>query len=260
MKIKEHIEWAVGQIFRLKSAAHNKIAWTVVVAGGALFASQWWIPLLAQIIDKVTDLNTTTMLAGWQAPDPIYGTIVIVVGMAYHLFFSIWLRHHEAKVEERRLTAEEKRSAEVKQHDKPIFDGFVALLPEDDLSYFLDTLFGDHSYRTDPSGEVSNASSYLGKVSNRFKDAELQAASDAFRAAERALTAFISVEFFVFPKAQQGYNLRLCMRPEWNIDREGDGDRDDMKKYDDLTEKLNDLIEKLNENYKALILKAKERL
>ena len=67
----------------------------------------------------------------------------------------------------------------------------------------------------------------------------------------------MSVNFWVFPEKQTAGNMRLCMRPHYNIDRGGYGVPDGFKKYDTATDNLtalSDAVKSFYRNYRQLAL------
>ena len=53
---------------------------------------------------------------------------------------------------------------------------------------------------------------------------------------------FYVLKVFCVPPRQSELNKRLCMHPNFNLDREGSGDPDEMEKYDKLTVELDKCV------------------
>ena len=60
----------------------------------------------------------------------------------------------------------------------------------------------------------------------------------------------MTLNFFVYPETQTGEYIKLCMHPNWNVDRGGHGDPEDLKKYDEAAEKLRELSNNVTRSYK----------
>jgi hypothetical protein len=94
------------------------------------------------------------------------------------------------------------------------------------------------------------------ETGNQFIDADLSAKLRALLASIDALLLFLGTHFFVFPRGQQTDDLRLCMQPNLNIDREGTGEPESMAKYDRLQSDLDDsatAVKSAYDNYRIAV-------
>lgn len=131
-----------------------------------------------------------------------------------------------------------------RSHDQNIFLRSNKLLNERSLLDFLEILQNDHSYHTNNRINITRFCIFFEETGNQYLNKKLRNASVNLVVSLDTLTGFAALNFFVFPRKQQSQNLRLCMQPDCNIDRElMSGDKEAMVHYSELTKKLDDYIE-----------------
>lgn len=139
-------------------------------------------------------------------------------------------------------------SSEILDHDKAIFGEADAILPEDALAEIVKWLEVDHSFNLDRYQAVNDFRRFFSAHGNHFMIAELGLLAKTLMQAIVSLDGFILVWFFNFPRHQQN---RLCMQPGWNLDREGSGDSEDRRRYDELVDVLEDLTKGVTNSYRC---------
>ena len=135
------------------------------------------------------------------------------------------------------------------EHDKNTFIESEQILNERELSDILDRLFGDHSVWMSDVFKINRLGKYLDEVSNQYLTPALQTKASSLVDALSKLSLFTGKNFFVFPEQQTSENFRLCMYPNFNIDR-GLPSEEQSKFYGKCTNELNDIIEELDKRYK----------
>jgi hypothetical protein len=128
-----------------------------------------------------------------------------------------------------------------RSHDERIFRRADDLLPESSLREFLNGLQSDDSYHASGAQQLHAFRSALVETGSQFIESNLCAKARAFIASLDALLLFLARHFFVYPQQQQTTDdLRLCMHPNLNIDRNGSGTNESMARYDQLQSELDD--------------------
>jgi len=81
-----------------------------------------------------------------------------------------------------------------------------------------------------------------------------------FKSALNQLLAFLGGNFFVYPEHQSGNDLKLCMYPRLNDDRDGDGKLESALKYRAFEEQLDCLVREVRRTHNDYRLAAKNYL
>lgn len=240
---RQLIDGLIKIIKLLKPEFYNKLTWAVVGAGIALITSPvWWTLFLSEILNYF----------GVQAPqtdknEPWLGIPLITLGLTYHLIITKNLLHSNEKADSAKLN-----------HDIEIFNQSKNIVSEDAFSNFLDTLYGDHSYRDKLFSQICDYGDFFKKPENKFITKELKDSAQRMSDAISILTDWCATHFFVFPEYQKGENLKFCMQPELNIDR-GSRNEGSFKLYDKLTKELNEMITSTDTSYKEYRQSIKEK-
>lgn len=122
-----------------------------------------------------------------------------------------------------------------RDHDERLFRRADELLPESSLRELLDDLQSDDSYHASQTQKLRVFRSTLVETGNQFIEANLCGKTRAFIASLDALLLFLARHFFIYPGGQEPTDdLRLCMHPDLNIDRNGSGTSESMARYDQL--------------------------
>ncbi len=141
-------------------------------------------------------------------------------------------------------------------HDVNIFQTSKDILSEIDLTNFFEQLLSDHSYYSNDDIKLNRYADYFSLPENSFIDKEIESASTKLANSIKNILAWMSLNFFVYPRNQTNENIRFCMHPHFNIDREGHGDPEDSTKYNQKTEELKTMsndVKTYYENYRSLI-------
>jgi hypothetical protein len=116
------------------------------------------------------------------------------------------------------------RADAIRGHDERLFLRGDDLLKESFLREFLQQLTSDDSYYISGVHRLDEFRSVFSETGNQFIDAVLSVKLRDLIGNIDALLLFLARHFFVYPKDQQrDDDLRLCMHPELNWDRNEDG-------------------------------------
>lgn len=136
--------------------------------------------------------------------------------------------------------------AEVLEHDRAVFSTADAILSETHLRHFLYEVEADHSYTRADITPIGSFIAYFALESNGYILDELCRAARVLATALNDLSAFLALNFFVYPSGQKLHpetGFRFCMYPELNIDRGGRGNPGDAARYGRYASKLQELVE-----------------
>jgi len=138
----------------------------------------------------------------------------------------------------------------IRGHDLRLFTKGDELLPEKRLMLFLDNLQTDDSYFISNARQIDTFRSFFSETGNQFIDQETAKLLAGLLTSLDALLIFIYKHFFVYPDRQDYKDdLRLCMYPELNIDRNGTGSPESMTKYNSFQESLNKVVTDTSRSY-----------
>jgi len=185
--------------------------------------------------------------------DAAWGFALCVLALAYHLF-------NTGIYDSLRARSQEERTSREIEHDRAIFVKANSELTEQQLDWFLDVLASDHSYRSSAITRLDKFRRVLAATENVFLRKPLEERANDFLVTANKLREFVSYKFFVFPSKQSGEDLRFCMVPALNCDREGDGSPEQMREYDTLTDQLMELVKQLRDHYAELRVAVKREL
>lgn len=223
----------------LRPRFYNRITWLVVLGGLAMMSTQLWELVASVILEREFNISVSG------SNDAAWGFALCVLGLAYHMantgFYDL-LKSNEVRA----------RKEQEANHDLDIFRKARLILNDEQIEYFVETLQCDHAYYMDQASRIDKFTRYLASTSNQFLTPSIQKATGRFLVAWSEAGSFLSCKFFVFPNHQTEPPFRLCMTPGLNMDREGSGSPDQVKKYDGLTSELEQLTDKLIAEYRAL--------
>lgn len=146
-----------------------------------------------------------------------------------------------------------------KEHDRKLFESFNSVITEEHIKDLLDRLYSDHSYMFQEIQSLWRAQEFLEKTGNRFLSSKLENQAKQLLHAIRSLHEFITLHFFECNSPQQN-DIRLCMHPDWNIDRGGTGNRQEVIQYEKMTNNLNSVIKTLFQQYNTFRDQVKKEL
>jgi hypothetical protein len=147
-----------------------------------------------------------------------------------------------------------------KEHDERIFNASNQILSERHLIDFLDELETDDSYFLHECRPLTAFCEFFRETGNQYKTRVLKEHSGELLKALRELVTFLARNFFVFPKGQEDRNFRLCLYPNLNIDRDGEGTPEEMAKYNKFQNELDKKCENARERYQEYRDAIKEKL
>jgi hypothetical protein len=146
------------------------------------------------------------------------------------------------------------------EHDSRVFGAGDAVLSEQALRDMLSRVESDHSYYSEWGHVFDDLFHFLILEQNRFLDQAIAECAEKLASGLHSLLSFLAIQFFVFPRDQQKRNVRYCMHPKLNCDREGSGTADEWKKYSDLAHELDDRIATVRAAYRTYRRAVKEKL
>lgn len=231
----------------LRPRFYNRITWLIVISGIAMMSIQLWEAIAIAALKRQFDIS----ISG--SNDVVWGFALCVLGLVYHIA-------NTGLYELLRSKQHRDRKQQEVFHDKQIFSKANKILTEEQVVDIIETLENDHSYYFNEAARLSRYSRFLAATSNRFLDEPLTKRVRNFVTASDELGTFLSSKFFVFPKGQTGPNTRLCMSPGLNMDRDGDGSREQSQKYEVLTSDLEMLTRNFMQRYLDLRTSVKTTL
>jgi hypothetical protein len=148
----------------------------------------------------------------------------------------------------------------IRGHDERLFRLGDEILPENVLREFLGRLNSDDSYQISQARRLDGFRSTFTETGNQFIDTDLSTKLRALVASIDALLLFLAIHFFVYPGGQETDDIRLCMHPDLNIDREGTGESIQIQKYDQLQGELDDIARSVRAAYDDYRIAVKRHL
>lgn len=146
------------------------------------------------------------------------------------------------------------------EHDKNIFSASNAILSERDLIDFLDELQTDDSYWSSQFRQINRFREFFRESGNQYSINKIRKITKELLFSINQLATFVARHFFVYPTGQEGPDLRLCMHPQLNVDRDGEGAPDGMAKYGKLQGELDEKCEDVRNKYQLYRETIKSRL
>ena len=231
----------------VKPKYHNRLAWVVVIAGLGLVSTG--------ILEKLVNLflKARYNLTLTDETDSYIGLALVLIGLGYHL----WMQKIIGGLERAEAEVNFKERIE---HDRKLFAEADGILAESKLFGLLDCIGADHSYCVSWTSDYIELCEFLGQRSNRFLDEALREAAAGLKHSMDDLHTFIGKNFFDYDKDRYSEDLRMCLQPEWNVDRAGSGTPEERQKYDALGDKLAELIKRVEVEYAGYRDAVKETL
>ena len=222
----------------LRPRFYNRITWLVVIGGLAMMSTQFWELVATELLNREFNIS----ISG--SNDAAWGFALCVLGLVYHMantgFYDL-LKGNEIRA----------RREQEREHDKEVFREARLILSDEHIESFVETLQCDHSYYMNESSRIASFARYLATTSNRFLTPSISGATERLLVAWSAVDHFISYKFFIFPNNQIEPPFRLCMTPDLNMDRDGNGAPAQVEKYDKLSNELEELTENLVTEYRT---------
>lgn len=227
----------------IKGAPHNRLAWLVVAAGVFVVSGPVWDPYARALVSKVFDVKID------DPPHPGWGLALVAVGLAYHLL--------AYRADALRKELAEKR---VRDHDGPLVREFQTSFSEDRMQSILSLLRGDHSIMTSELLFLDRLVERLASADFHLLDPTLREKAASLRSCVIKLNRFVGSQFFV-PVAATSPN-RVCLRPDWNIDRSArrHPTAEERARYDELEQELDEVARSVATAYVEIIRTAHERV
>lgn len=220
----------------VRPAAHSVIGKAVVITGLIVMVGPFWEPYLRAFLESYLERTVDPPTA------PFWGFLLVLSGLIYHL---LAVRADSLR---RVILASRNRD-----HDGPIVRDFQVKVPEAKLLSTLSQIENDHSIWADNT-ILDDACSVLRSPGAHLIDPIVREKAAKLDESIAALSSFIAYEFFV-PSSTTGGRLRLCLRPDWNVDRSGSRlpTPEDDARYDDLAKRLEALISAVARAYEDFI-------
>lgn len=132
-----------------------------------------------------------------------------------------------------------------------MFELANSCMSEAAFNELINQLSTDDSYTAEAIAPVDSLLGHWHEEGNRFLIPELGRAATTLVRALTELCDFTAAQFFVYPRAQQSGNLRFCLKPAWNMEREGSGDVDEARKYSELRKHLDEVCARAKVAFKS---------
>lgn len=232
--LKEYLR----SIFGIASHSSWKAANGIAGAALAGFAMIW-----PGVVPFVPATRFWAQPTNWFFSFIMYAVIAWIVLLVFQLIF---LAPYQLLKRERlnRANAERKTAIEVShnrqiiEHDAKLASKLRRILPEPRMQKLTSNLLNEHAYRDTENRTLGDAITFLDSAEAHFLIENLQKGVKEFADAGADLLRFMGLKFFVYPSEQREPPLRFAMQPNWNLDREGDGSDEQIRKYDTLTDEL----------------------
>jgi hypothetical protein len=223
---------------KIQRNAWLTISLAIIAIGGAILTTPFWMEVANAISTKYFGL---TLLDGYSW---LYGFGCIAIGV------SIFLYGQKITVDQDLL----------QKHDLPLFNEMDAILTEPKLNAVLSTLENDHSYYNEDDNIFHSLFFLTGQTGKMFINKKLKTKASTFINSLKSFDRFAKDQFDIFPRTSTG-NYRLCLKPNWNIDR-GLEIPDTAKelKYDKLADEMNAIIKQVRTDYIAYRTEVKKQL
>jgi hypothetical protein len=98
------------------------------------------------------------------------------------------------------------------------------------------------------------------QTSSQFLLADLQSCLNDLLGAVFSLRQYTALNFFVYPRNQPSGDVRLCLYPDLNVDRDGSGTIEEMDRYETHRDGLDQICKNVREMYDAFRTAVKRRL
>ena len=230
--LRSMVTWLVQTYQLLKPKTHNRIAWFVVATGSTMVAGPFWEPYLHAWAENFFGIHIDT------PTNPSFGLALVALGLLYH-FGAMRIESIEKIMHKNDINA----------HSREQYKKFKSILSEEAIERILGNLIGDHSIYNDSTEVLRETLAFLRRTGGMFLDKEMHRTAQELRDAMENLVDFIGSHFFVFPSNQHRSNYRMCMQPEWNVDR-ATPNNSEIAKYEALTKRLEELIKLTQDKYK----------
>jgi hypothetical protein len=229
---------------------HNRIVWVIVFVGLSILVSPFWEPILRASLNRYFDVVIDPPVP------PIFGFGLIVVALLYH-YFAIRLETSARGAEQNKLSADRKGKI---GHDLELANRFRELLPDRRKDNLVNRLLNEHACFNDEVNRLDDAHDFLVSAETYFLFEDVRESAQNMAREIRSLNHFIAFKFFIFPEDQRGERRQFAMQPNWNIDRGGSGDIEEMRKYEILEKELVEKVNLFSNTYDGLIRIFHERL
>lgn len=160
--------------------------------------------------------------------------------------FQLWRRS-------RVVDAGQTRRAREIEHDKKLAMRFREIFPEESKRRLTSDLHNQHAYSDRESHMLAEMVVFLEAAETHFLNENLRDLAKELVESGEALLSYMGLKFFVYPDHQTNSPLRFAMQPNWNMDREGNGSPEQIRKYDALTKELERLVWNMSGAYDSLI-------
>lgn len=239
------------RIYRvLMGLPHHRLAMISVSAGAIILSGPFWEPYLRAFAEQTLKLNVGPPTS------PIWGAALVALGLGYHLSMT-----HLANVE-RAHSAQSNKQLEdrIRNHDAPIFDRFRAEAPEYAFKKALGDIADGHAYTSTQGSMIKSTYFFLDTTENKFNDTMVQDKASSLEKRLDELTDFMAQHFGVFGPLLPNGDLRLCLEPQWNMDRGGYPTREEALQYDALGRQLVKIVQATSAAYDDLLRAGHQRL
>lgn len=230
----------------LRPSFYNRITWIVIITGTTILSKPLWLDLVNMIFETNLDISITGK------HDELVGLSVITIGLLYNIGY----RHIEIKSVQK-ANNEDNR---IHEHDLKIFKSETNIISESFIHNFLDLLIGDESTSLNKMKKINDFIDESKLISNNYLNSELKNIKQKLVNDLEHLEDYIGDHFFSYPRGNSFDGTRLCMRPELNIDREGDGSPETEQKHIEYRQELVKRGNSVKKSYNEYRNKIKEIL
>jgi hypothetical protein len=227
---------------------HNRLAWVVVGAGLLLTATPWWGGIINALAQQQFGVSVPV-----STEHTTIGLVFVVAGLVYHL-----LTHsiHEFVVSRREAAELGARG----DHDRKVFLGFTAAVPERQLLDLLRSIVTLHQYWSRDGTLIRCAIDYLRAPSTQFVADDIAAAAIALALAIDNLENFLALNCVEHMSPPNG-DMRFCLFPDGNIDRSrGIPSSEQSQRYAELSHQLEQYVIEAENGYASFRSVVKRRL
>jgi hypothetical protein len=191
----------------------------------------------------------------WLLSFIIYAIVAWIVLFLFQLVISapyqLWKRERNERPNDQ--ASDPARDLGVVEHDRKLAARMREIFPEASEGKLVSDLLGQHAYWDTQGDKLNDAIYFLGSVEAHFLIDELRNLADEFVKSGADLLEFMGLKFFVYPKGRIERPLYFAMQPSWNLDREGNGSDEQVRKYDLLAREVESHVAEFSRSYEDLI-------
>lgn len=228
------------KIYRvIKPSFHNKVTWVLIFFGISLMSSSLLEDFVNHVLKKQFDFTVTG------EKDVFWGFMLCLIALIYNIILNIIGAYNEKANRQERKEQQDL----LLEHDRKLYQKLEPGLKEQYLHNIIVNTATDHAIYWNQVTTLEAFVSVNKEAGNKFLSPEISSATKKLVEDIDNYLRFQNEHFDAYPYHQREQNIRLCLAPQWNVDRAGrweDGD-----KYDPLADEMLRLLRTMGSAYTA---------